>query len=161
MRHNRLVTLNAVKVIPSFRRPARIVGSALNLFIRMPVCSSSLNAEFRIAGVLEWGWYEAPQTRTGGWSGNEPLKAGPDLSAMPATTRSAVGQKKAATMSGSGGTTLFRYCPVSGSPALRRAATRFYLRARLSFPADNRGTRHESPYGRFRNNGDAFGNTVM
>ena len=81
-----------------------------------------------------------------------------------------VPQKKAATMSGSGGTTLFRYCPVSGSPALRRAATRCYLEARLSFPADNRGTRYERPYGRFRNNGDvlryfgasfAFGKTVM
>jgi hypothetical protein len=86
------------------------------------------------------------------------------------TPQPIIPQKKATTMSGSGGTALFRYCPVSGSPALRRAATRCYLEARLSFPADNRGTRYERPYGRFRNNGDvlryfgasfAFGKTVM
>jgi hypothetical protein len=72
------------------------------------------------------------------------------------TPQPIIPEKKAATMSGSGGTTLFRYCPLSGSPALRRAATRYYLEARLSFPSDNRGTRYERPYGRFRNNGDVL-----
>ena len=44
------------------------------------------------------------------------------------------------------------------------------FRSSAIFPADNRGTRYERPYGRFRNNGDvlryfgasfAFGKTVM